>query len=1181
MPIVRYQIRNEYGLADPGLYGAADKGDPEALLEGVAMAGLVGILRQLGDLAEFAAEIFHDLHEEVMATSSRGHGLLLRVQQLEAEFPAVEKGFFNLKEKAQLNSNSGVDWHPNLHIDQNLVTREDMPRFILDCYEESRGPPRLFMLDKFDSAEDGACLKRYSDPSFFKMNFVSGGNVEADYHPERGYHKNKKRMPRGKNGVTSDFHLPLPADDKSELLPVDQTPDNQYEQVKHVRLKKRQLNLKIDIEKKYLESILDSQSAEVLALPETSVNDSQKEIHAIMPVESLPQERDSSADVPNWVLGFKEKTLRNSLNASQKMDVQNSINTEEMLEKKRCEPDNKKPLLLADRYQMDVSHSSDSKLSSSLNDYRTDDVASELENYLDALATMESEIETDGEAKSKQDRITFIKEYPNLGSNDEHDHLPEPIFYSGDDSFPNKEVSNGACEKSLNFHELLPSQCSSEEPPCIIKDREGACAPDYQGRGDISGDECSGDFVVNDMKSSTSVIHTVDSVVENNKSAVVDQASAAGEIGETSDVCDCRENMPVDGSAIQEFEMNSIPSDLVEDQKQNDELGDANPLLRLGNSIVFSGSPADQADLNLKVADNENSRIESSNSDSARASLLSDAESTSSHAADKDSQLAFPKVENHELEDSSFCEPRADHVESAPSPWKSEPIVSVDDKSSTPSAVGLLETRDLLDHVLSSDDDDTCVAYSGKLTQTQTITAGKSCEEYFIAENEKAMVNDSHLESDEPTIPDADASSEKHSFGVSDSNSGEPVELSEKNVCPSEEGKTDVSSIDCQKSLNPFLQNESESEISVVGLLETLKLESTSDHKDNACHLKENEADEGASSNESPSASSESLPLEKSSPKKDVSACHSLKGSSEAAEKSTNEVELSHELSLSEIPDSLLKSETKLVQMEPSELLPLDEDPPPPPLPPIQWRMGKLRPSLFPSMEGMKSTSSPSSDQSCGSPLMASSLELQRIEIRQEFLGTDVNESSPILQPPSIHPIYIYPEPSNPFLSPKSTETERRVKEMIIEGYFSDTSLSREAASRSLLGYQGYHMYASEDERFSREEYQRPTRRPSSLLNRPRDPLIEAVAAHDKSTLRRVSEMAQTSAKSNDETNDALLEQIRKKSFNLKPAPAAKPIMKAPPTNLKVAAILEKANAIRQAVAGSDEDDDGDSWSDS
>lgn len=53
MPLSRYQIRNEYSLADPDLYKVADKDDPEALLEGVAMAGLVGVLRQLGDLAQF------------------------------------------------------------------------------------------------------------------------------------------------------------------------------------------------------------------------------------------------------------------------------------------------------------------------------------------------------------------------------------------------------------------------------------------------------------------------------------------------------------------------------------------------------------------------------------------------------------------------------------------------------------------------------------------------------------------------------------------------------------------------------------------------------------------------------------------------------------------------------------------------------------------------------------------------------------------------------------------------------------------------------------------------------------------------------------------------------------------------------------------------------------------------
>jgi hypothetical protein len=51
--MIRYQIRNEYGLSDPELSTAlGEVDDPEALLEGVAMAGLVGVLRQLRDLVE-------------------------------------------------------------------------------------------------------------------------------------------------------------------------------------------------------------------------------------------------------------------------------------------------------------------------------------------------------------------------------------------------------------------------------------------------------------------------------------------------------------------------------------------------------------------------------------------------------------------------------------------------------------------------------------------------------------------------------------------------------------------------------------------------------------------------------------------------------------------------------------------------------------------------------------------------------------------------------------------------------------------------------------------------------------------------------------------------------------------------------------------------------------------------
>ena len=53
MPLSRHTVRNEYALGGRDLYRAADQHDPEAVLDGVAMAGLVGVLRQLGDLTEY------------------------------------------------------------------------------------------------------------------------------------------------------------------------------------------------------------------------------------------------------------------------------------------------------------------------------------------------------------------------------------------------------------------------------------------------------------------------------------------------------------------------------------------------------------------------------------------------------------------------------------------------------------------------------------------------------------------------------------------------------------------------------------------------------------------------------------------------------------------------------------------------------------------------------------------------------------------------------------------------------------------------------------------------------------------------------------------------------------------------------------------------------------------------
>lgn len=98
---------------------------------------------------------------------------------------------------------------------------------------------------------------------------------------------------------------------------------------------------------------------------------------------------------------------------------------------------------------------------------------------------------------------------------------------------------------------------------------------------------------------------------------------------------------------------------------------------------------------------------------------------------------------------------------------------------------------------------------------------------------------------------------------------------------------------------------------------------------------------------------------------------------------------------------------------------------------------------------------------------------------------------------------------------------------------------------------------------------------PHPVPKPPRYPLLQ-VTSHDRSMLRQAPTLVQPSSKLSDE-NNTILEQIKNKSFNLKPVLAKRPnVMGGPRSNLQVVAILERVNAIRQAVA---DDDDEDSWS--
>ncbi|XP_010931317.1 uncharacterized protein [Elaeis guineensis] len=481
MPMIRYQIRNEYGLADPELYGAAERDDPEALLEGVAMAGLVGILRQLGDLAEFAAEIFHNLHEEVIATAARGHGLMLRVQQLEAEFPSIEKAFFTQINDSNFACNDGIDWHSNIEMDQNLITRGDMPRFILDFYEECHGPPRLFTLDKFDVAGAGACLKRYSDPSFFKMELPSSRMLEIELPREKKARKIKKGS-RWKNGQTLESLLAPHADSDLQPISSDQVSEKT---LRHVRLKSRHLNgMRRSNERCLMEHLLEIHSSEQNILFGNSISHSHVKVNPIDSNEPASEIHEIVVDA------LADRTLVGDLNPIQspiKIEVAGlssyELETQKIKNKELSEAlhdsfgeirmtDSDYPVVEQKEMSTESGYNSEGSVDGDVSGepeksspapqvvcqnkllgnaegisecgvdgYRSDDISSELDNFVDALNTIESDIETDSESGAKADPCVFDMESHGKDSDRNEVQQVLQVQFSEPDSVDNSTKS--------------------------------------------------------------------------------------------------------------------------------------------------------------------------------------------------------------------------------------------------------------------------------------------------------------------------------------------------------------------------------------------------------------------------------------------------------------------------------------------------------------------------------------------------------------------------------------------------------------------------------------------------------------------------------------------------------------------------------------------------------------------
>ncbi|XP_027351587.1 protein SCAR2-like [Abrus precatorius] len=1380
MPICMYQIRNAHALADPELHRAADKDDSEALLEAVAMAGLVGFLRQLGDLAQFAAEMFHDLHEEVMSTAARSHSLISRVQQLEAEVPALEKVFLSQTHHSSYFTNGGIEWHPNLQSEQNLVTRGDLPRFIMDSYEECRGPPRLFLLDKFDVAGDGACLKRYTDPSFFKVESTSSRTTTVEVHREKRNRKVKpKKGAQLRNGETPQV---VPSHSKLHQLLLEERIENACsDPARLLKLKKKQLNgsaVEGKTGRSYMAKILENPSPDLKMASETSIplpvkltsDDTSEsgikilEISSITPLKRSLEDENICSSPNEQEIELNPNSGRDRETNGYIVKVHEQISagvTNEMSSNHLKVPDERE--LVFDEQK---------KREYNLDGYHSDDVTSDVDDYMDALATMDSELETDNERRPKKSFLSFRKI---THSNGKGDHQLQAQFsdsQSFGDSSTSEEISSLEQDRNGDLNEVQAqssdsqssgTSCASDDHSSFRRDRS---AGHTQLQAQFSDSQSIGN--------STSEIEDVpfnqlSQTAELQKTycgefITCDDAHVLGEVISdsrpvSSGLCLMDSGDLLLSSDLGPTSLVSQPSGTQSDETSSSEYGNRSEIKVLQaeshneycSGILVSGDigsngvdpicPSWEVDMNsgtkrLLGGHNLKSSDDILATQFNSEDLFPVTETTMKRSLMKEpcSDFTHRNLQNEpELAEVKVLYPdQQSNFEEVPR------ILPGDEISESPRSLDLVEDDGHIKHP-SSDITSSMTSFT-KLEESLSIFADLHKKEIIV---NKAVNRESLTELaaekavDQPEIVSADAQSNlNRSVPCDPSDSGihnniqnsltEKIQYGSSindvkmvAICSELDSQRSESVFVCQNnllnikdSLSPPSYNQLEPETDLQLLLKPEVSQQDAGFRNQENYTFEefqpqqkqisNQWDQERTYQPMSEFAAETIPDK-----------HSCDSSTKSSGQDINPTKCVMDPFKPLLPDLLHKA-TKVN---------LEEMPPMPPLPPMQWRTSKgqlaslfthredvVRQASFQPMQptepdvksqfGLstfeKSTllsqypflpvmaeksnmhqnsygfSAGVSEQpvaiSMQFPEMVNEpngqdkcLVLDRSQIQNPILTSQdgpplgyavalegiLNSSSwQSIIPPSecavsgIDPIFQHEKPTQspsqlvenpgleskiegpgelhlvlpaecpvsgddpispkekPILSPSQLMEEASLEVTTLKQ--SSINLERErgdpAASTvsppSIQIVQPNHsLHFSEGEMvFSLDasaqtsdfDSEMPNGRPKNKVPLPQNPVIDPVAAFDKSRLRKVTERVMPQRAPKGDERDSLLEQIRTKSFNLRPAMVKQPPrIQGPKTNLKVAAILEKANSIRQALAGSDEDDDGDSWSDS
>ncbi|KAF0902246.1 hypothetical protein E2562_014482 [Oryza meyeriana var. granulata] len=1298
MPLSRHKVANEYSLGGRDLYRRADQHDPEAVLDGVAMAGLVGVLRQLGDLAEFAAQVFHGLYDEVMTASARGHGLMLRVQQLEAELPLVEKDSCHT-DYLYVASNKGIDWHSNPRLDSGVVTKGETPRFIMDSIKQCHGPPKLFMLDKYDIGGEGACLKRYTDPSFFKTDSTCSSMLEQGIQRERRPLRAMEIRPTLQNSEI--FRPPNAANNDSKLETdlsgetLDETPTRRRQ------LKYRQLNGSVfrsfrpQMQNFHGETSPDEKPC--------SMNHSEVQISFTDSPDTNTEERDIMVD-----------TFRSMDKAKEDGYVMASKNRSISEEALSC--------------------SSDARSAGSSKGYN-----SEVDIYVDALTTMDSEVETDTEHRD-HGHCAFAPVKPSKPCSDVHGATVSLSisFRNNCSTVPNSEDVVPEKEEKDDYHEeyvCVPSpkakpvagehERSSSLEELFAQEKPVSC--EHERTSSLE------ELLVGDVHASEPNLRT--SATQSNTNGSVSSAASNGTVGTTKKE---KDNPSI--AAISFKKTASKKSKYVGSMELIASKVGILPRKLSKKHDPFSDSLRNMAKqlLELKIDGTEDTELHEfeANGEGCDAKCLEMSRPTIEIM--ESAMQSFPSDSPQDNVDSRECKPEevnqeSDH-DSPPSPQDSVdenvfqdiPLLNSQVEQERPGAVSddnLLDHKPehIQDQIKEHPHKEVTEDIRAEIIPENASDIGEEFKEGNIFEGnvneedaEESNESDAYaLDEDTEYIEEQVVSDDLISSPISSKQSDDPCQIAplaltdEDHIVAGKSADNDISGMHITLS-GPI----TESDISTL-VVESVTTNDVDVQYNEQCYLHPETSlaqDLTHVSSCEVVGQNEPIPLCSSSmvgapPGLSVDTEEMLEnpnfcnGSSsdffrDALAPDSRDVSLPNVSSFDwmlngAMPKSLnvlpAKPTYGVLQENNSSEDTEDAPPPLPPLPPMQWRTTKLQPGSAalsakygrpprpkPPVKYQDNESYSSQDErnqeseivqevsmQNGLTSVASEKEMVVATVSNEIqtntiIGRNSQEkhleglneydvqasnsfsasefksvggvaSGDNLESSQLYELIVIPEETwSELVDIKSIPgQEKGGKHQLSTGVLNCNGMH--TTGLSIENKEEYKRYDQKENEFSAEENntiadaeekepnrvtcQDDTQKSDLLVQQedgqhsssagtarelsssldeelatlspprvpkpPKYPLFQ-ITSHDRSMLKKAPTLVQPSIKLSDE-NNTILEQIKNKSFNLKPVLAKRPnVMGVPRTNLQVVAILERANAIRQAVA---DDDDEDSWS--